>query len=103
MLSSVRNSRFRPPAHSKTGGGSLMCHACAVALHAMYYIFIRIHQTLKVTPAMAAVSDCLWQNVSVQVFAAARLARVESVGNLSRHSNVRFDPLLCRFLPLCWK
>jgi cell fate regulator YaaT (PSP1 superfamily) len=29
-------------------------HACAVALHAMYYNFVRIHQTLKVTPAMAA-------------------------------------------------
>ena len=25
-------------------------HACAVALHAMYYNFVRIHQTLKVTP-----------------------------------------------------
>jgi hypothetical protein len=29
-------------------------HACAVALHAMYYNFVRIDQTLKVTPAMAA-------------------------------------------------
>jgi hypothetical protein len=29
-------------------------HACAVALHAMYYNFVPIHQTLKVTPAMAA-------------------------------------------------
>lgn len=28
--------------------------ACAVALHFMYYNFCRIHQTLKVTPAMAA-------------------------------------------------
>jgi IS1 family transposase len=37
-------------------------HACAVALHAMYYNFVRIHQTLKVTPAMAAgVSDRLWE------------------------------------------
>ena len=25
-------------------------HACAVALHAMYYNFVRIHQTLKVSP-----------------------------------------------------
>jgi hypothetical protein len=29
-------------------------HACAVALHAMSYNFVRIHQTLKITPAMAA-------------------------------------------------
>src|SRR5947199_8123425 len=37
-------------------------HACAVALHAMYYNFVRIHQTLKVTPAMAAgVTTRLWE------------------------------------------
>jgi hypothetical protein len=37
-------------------------NACAVALHAMYYNFVRIHQTLKVTPTMAAgVTDRLWE------------------------------------------
>ena len=37
-------------------------HAAAIALHTMYYNFIRIHQTLKVTPAMAAgVTDKLWE------------------------------------------
>jgi IS1 family transposase len=37
-------------------------HACAVALHSMYYNFVRLHQTLKVTPAMAAgVTDRLWE------------------------------------------
>jgi IS1 family transposase len=37
-------------------------HALAVALHAMYYNFVRIHQTLKVSPAMAAgVTDRLWE------------------------------------------
>ncbi len=36
-------------------------HAHAVALHMMYYNFVRIHKTLRVTPAMAAgVSDRLW-------------------------------------------
>lgn len=36
-------------------------HAHAVALHFMYYNFVRIHQTTKVTPAMAAgVTDKLW-------------------------------------------
>jgi hypothetical protein len=34
----------------------------AVALHFMYYNFVRIHQSLRVTPAMAAgVNDKLWE------------------------------------------
>lgn len=37
-------------------------HAHAVALHMMYYNFIRIHKTLKVSPAMAVgVTDRLWE------------------------------------------
>ena len=33
----------------------------AVALHYMHYNFCRIHQTLRVTPAMeAGISDHLW-------------------------------------------
>ncbi len=36
--------------------------ACAVALHFMYYNFCRIHQGLRVTPAMAAnVTGRLWE------------------------------------------
>ena len=36
--------------------------AHAVALHFMYYNFVRIHQSLRVTPAMAAgVTDTLWE------------------------------------------
>ncbi len=36
-------------------------HACAVALHFLYYNFCRIHQTLEVTPAMeAGVADTLY-------------------------------------------
>jgi hypothetical protein len=36
-------------------------HVAMVALHVMYYNFVRIHQTLRVTPAMAAgVTDRLW-------------------------------------------
>jgi len=35
--------------------------ACAIALHFMYYNFCRIHQTLRVTPAMEAkVADHIW-------------------------------------------
>jgi hypothetical protein len=37
-------------------------HAAAVALHVMHYNFVRIHRTLRVTPAMAAgVSDRVWE------------------------------------------
>ncbi len=37
-------------------------HAYAVALHMMYYNFVRIHSTLRMTPAMAAgVSGRLWE------------------------------------------
>jgi len=36
-------------------------HAAAVALNFMYYNFGRIHQTLRVTPAMeAGVTDHVW-------------------------------------------
>lgn len=37
-------------------------HAAAISLHMMHYNFVRIHQTLKVTPAMAAgVTNRLWE------------------------------------------
>ena len=36
-------------------------HIYTVALHFMYYNFVRVHQTLKVTPAMeAGLTDRLW-------------------------------------------
>ncbi len=36
-------------------------HAAAVALWLMYYNFCRVHQTLRVTPAMeAGLSDHVW-------------------------------------------
>jgi hypothetical protein len=37
-------------------------HAAAVALHFMHYNFARIHQTLRMTPAIAAgVTDHVWE------------------------------------------
>jgi IS1 family transposase len=37
-------------------------HAYAVALHMMYYNFVRLHKSLRVTPAMAAgITDRLWE------------------------------------------
>ena len=41
-------------------------HALAVALFTMYYNFVRIHKTLRITPAMAAgVTDKLWEIADV--------------------------------------
>jgi len=37
-------------------------HITAVSLHFMHYNFVRIHQTLRMSPAMAAgVPDRLWE------------------------------------------
>jgi len=37
-------------------------HALHIALHYAYYNFVKIHQTLRTTPAMAAgVTDRLWE------------------------------------------
>ncbi len=37
-------------------------HAATVTLHMMHYNFVRIHQTLRITPAMAAgVTDRAWE------------------------------------------
>ena len=36
-------------------------HAHSVAIHFMHYNFVRIHQSLRVTPAMVAgMTDTLW-------------------------------------------
>jgi IS1 family transposase len=58
-------------------------HAYAVALHAMYYNFVRIHQTLKVSPAMAAgVTKKLWEMTDIVAMLEdweAERARVKAV------------------------
>ncbi len=41
-------------------------HAHALALYFMWYNFVRIHKTLRVTPAMAAgVTDRLWEMADI--------------------------------------
>lgn len=41
-------------------------HVAAVSLHCMYYNFVRIHQTLRITPAMAAgITDHVWEMADV--------------------------------------
>ena len=48
-------------------------HAHAIALHFMHYNFVRIHQTLKITPAMAAVvTDRLWEIADIVELLEAR-------------------------------
>ena len=73
-------------------------HIAAVALHFMYYNFVKIHGTLKVTPAMAAgVADKLWEMTDVvrlveekeaadlEVKRAAKAARDGSYGSTLGH------------------
>jgi IS1 family transposase len=48
-------------------------HTAAIALHMMHYNFVRIHQTLKVTPAMAAgVTDRPWEIEDIIALLAAK-------------------------------
>lgn len=57
MRMSMRRFTRLTNAHSKKAEN----HVHAVALHAAYYNFCRIHATLRVTPAMAAgLTDHLW-------------------------------------------
>lgn len=57
MRMSMRRFTRLTNAFSKKVGN----HAAAIALYFMYYNFCRIHQTLRVTPAMeAGVSDHVW-------------------------------------------
>jgi hypothetical protein len=57
MRMSVRRFTRLTNAFSK----KLENHIATVAIHTMYYNFVRIHQTLRVTPAMAAkITDRLW-------------------------------------------
>lgn len=57
MRMSIRRFGRKTNAFSK----KLENHCHAIALHFMYYNFVRIHKTLSVTPAMqAGVTDRLW-------------------------------------------
>ncbi len=48
-------------------------HGWAVALHVMFYNFVRIHSTLRTSPAMAAgVSDRLWEMSDIVALIDAR-------------------------------
>ncbi len=52
-------------------------HAHMVALYALWYNFVRIHKTLRMTPAMAAgIETRLWSMEDVVVLIDARSAKV---------------------------
>jgi IS1 family transposase len=53
-------------------------HAYAVALHMMYYNFVRIHAKLRMSPAMAAgVSDRLWEVKDIVTLVEAEEAKAD--------------------------
>lgn len=55
-------------------------HVNAVALHFMYYNFVRIHKRLRVTPAMAAgVTDKLWEISDIVALIEAKEAEKPAV------------------------
>lgn len=54
-------------------------HAYAVALHMMYYNFVRLHSKLRMSPAMAAgVSDRLWEVKDIVALIEAEEAKVST-------------------------
>ncbi|MGH6819677.1 MAG: IS1 family transposase [Methylocella sp.] len=53
-------------------------HAYAVALHMMYYNFVRLHSKLRMSPAMAAgVSDRLWEIGDIVSLVEAEEAKID--------------------------
>jgi len=63
-------------------------HAYAVALHMMYYNFVRIHKTLRVTPAMAAgVTDRLWEIADIAKLVEDAEAAPKKRGSYKKISN----------------
>ena len=53
-------------------------HAYAVALHMMYYNFVKLHSKLKVSPSMAAgVSSKLWEIGDIVGLVEAEEAKID--------------------------
>jgi IS1 family transposase len=60
-------------------------HGYAVALHFLYYNFCRIHQTLRITPAMATgLSDHVWSIEEIAGLVEEREAAMIAAGALKR-------------------
>ena len=87
-------------------------HAYSVALHQMYYNFVRIHQTLRVTPAMAAgvtaklwdVSDIValveaWEEDHAKNGTAYELETVAIGDSYQVRRIERYQPIVTEFFP----
>lgn len=60
----------------------LESHVNAIALHFAYYNFVRVHQTLRVSPAMAAgVTDKLWEMAELVAIVEAAEAPAKKRGS----------------------
>ena len=58
-----------------------MNHVNAISLHFAYYNFVRVHKTLRVTPAMAAgVTDKLWDMADLVAIVEAAEAKLGKRG-----------------------
>ena len=69
MRMSMRRFTRLTNAHSK----KIENHGYAVALHVMFYNFVRMHSTLRMSPAMAAgVADRLWDMSDIVALSDAR-------------------------------
>jgi hypothetical protein len=57
-------------------------HVAALSLYFMYYNFVRIHQSLRITPAMAAgVTSKLWSVYDIVQLVEAREVRTQAAKN----------------------
>jgi IS1 family transposase len=64
-------------------------HAHAVALHMMYYNFVRVHKTLRVSPAMeAGVSDRLWEIKDIAKLVEGAEAAPKKRGSYKKHRQI---------------
>lgn len=68
-------------------------HAYAVALHFMYYNFVRLHGKLRVTPAMAAgVTDRLWEVADIVALVEAEDVKPSKRGPYKMRSALSAKP-----------
>ncbi|SIQ83646.1 helix-turn-helix domain-containing protein [Bosea sp. TND4EK4] len=77
-------------------------YAFAVALHMMYYNFVRIHSTLRMPPAMAAgVSDRLWEISDIVALVEAEEAKTAAKRGPYKKRRLKFqtDPSPTRVNP----
>jgi IS1 family transposase len=69
-------------------------HVAAISLHFMYYNFVRIHQTLRITPAMAAgITDRVWDIADIVKLLDDKPAKVNYENEAHYGPALGHDPL----------